>query len=55
MRLRIVNSKVLSPDTAMPAYYRTEGLNRVAPDKVGKTILSAQDVEDVLAYLMTLR
>lgn len=55
LRLKVVNPKVTAPGTIMPAYYRTEGLNHVAPDKVGKTILSAQDVEDIVAYLMTLR
>jgi sulfur-oxidizing protein SoxX len=39
----------------MPAFYRTEGLHRVMKDFDGKTILSAQEVEDVVAYLMTLK
>lgn len=55
MRLRIVNPKVLNPDTIMPAFYRSDGLNRVAKKFQGKTILTAQEVEDVVAYLMTLK
>lgn len=55
LRLRIVNPKKINPDTFMPAYYRTEGLHRVQKKWRGKTILSAQQVEDVIAYLMTLR
>jgi len=55
LRLRVVNPKVLNPDTMMPAFYRAEGLHRVAKDFQGQTILSAQEVEDVVAYLMTLK
>jgi sulfur-oxidizing protein SoxX len=55
LRLRIVNPKVLNPDTMMPAFYRTDGLHRVMEKFQDKTILSAQDVEDVIAYLMTLK
>jgi sulfur-oxidizing protein SoxX len=39
----------------MPAFYRTEGLNRVRPEFVGKPILTAQQVEDVVAFLATLK
>jgi sulfur-oxidizing protein SoxX len=55
LRLRIVDSGRLNAATIMPAYYRTEGLARVAPAWRGKTILSAEQIEDVVAYLMTLR
>ena len=54
LRLRLVNPKIVNPDTIMPAYYRTEGLHRVQKKWQGKTIISAQEVEDILAYLMTL-
>jgi L-cysteine S-thiosulfotransferase len=54
LRLRIVNSKALNPSTSMPAYYKVDGLARVAPEFAGKPILSAQEVEDVVAYLETL-
>jgi L-cysteine S-thiosulfotransferase len=39
----------------MPPYYRVDGLIRVAPAFVGKPILSAEQIEDVIAYLVTLR
>ena len=55
LRLRIVDSGRINPQTIMPGYYRTEGLARVAPPWRGKTILSAEQIEDVVAFLMTLR
>ena len=55
LRLRIVDASRLNPDTIMPSYYRTEGLNRVAPAFKDKPILDAQQVEDVVAFLTTLQ
>ena len=55
LRQRIVDSSRVIPTTIMPAYHRTEGLTRVAPAFRGKPVLSAQQIEDVVAYLMTLR
>ncbi len=55
IRLRIVDSKVLNPDTIMPAFYRNDGYERVLKKFQGKTMLSAQQVEDVVAYVMTLK
>lgn len=55
LRLRIADSTRLNPDTAMPAYYRTEGLDRVAAAYRDKPVLRAAEVEDVIAYLVTLR
>jgi L-cysteine S-thiosulfotransferase len=55
LRLRIVDSRRIDPASIMPAYYRTEGLTRVAAPFRGKPILGAQDVEDVVAFLSTLR
>ena len=55
LRLRIVDGSRLNADTIMPAYYRTDGLHRVARNFEGKTILSAAQVEDVVAYLVTLK
>ena len=51
----IVNSKNVFPDTIMPAFYVNEGFIRPREDFVGQSILSAQQVEDVVAYLMTLQ
>ena len=55
LRLRIVDASRLNPDTIMPPYYRVDGLNRVAPNFRGKPILTAEQIEDVVAYLMTLK
>jgi len=55
IRQRIVDSTKVNPQSIMPAYYRTEGLERVAPAYRGKTILSAEQIEDVVAYLTTLK
>ena len=55
IRLRIVNPKVVNPDTFMPAFYRKDGLHRVMKKFKGKTLLSAKQVEDLVAYTMTLK
>jgi L-cysteine S-thiosulfotransferase len=55
LRLRIVDASRLNPDTIMPPYYRTDGLARVARLFRGKPILTAEQIEDVVAFLETLR
>ncbi len=55
LRLRIVDASLIKPDTIMPPYYRVDGLERVAPSFQGKPILTAEQIEDVVAYLVTLR
>jgi L-cysteine S-thiosulfotransferase len=55
LRLRIVDSSAVSPGTIMPAYYRLDGLEQVAPAFRGRTVLTAEQIEDVVAFLMTLR
>jgi sulfur-oxidizing protein SoxX len=55
IRARIVDPSKSKPDTIMPAYYRKDGLTRVASAFRGKTILGAEQIEDVVAYLLTLR
>ena len=55
LRLRMVDASRLNPETIMPAYFRTEGLTRVARSFAGTPILTAEQVEDVVAFLATLR
>ena len=55
LRLRLVNPQHVNPDSIMPAYYRTEGLTRVGPRWRDRPILDAQQIEDVIAWLLTLK
>lgn len=55
IRLRVVDPTLLNPQAIMPAYYRTEGLLRVDPRYRGVPVLTAQEVEDVVAYLSALK
>ena len=55
IRLRIVDSTKLNPQSIMPAYYKSEGLARVAPAFRGKTVLTPEQIEDIVAYLTTLK
>ena len=55
IRLKIVEPGRINAATIMPAYFRTEGLTRVAPAVRGKTVLTAEQIEDVVAFLATLR
>jgi L-cysteine S-thiosulfotransferase len=55
LRLRLVDASRLNAATIMPSYYRVDGLNRVGPSWQGKPILTAEQIEDIVAYLVTLR
>lgn len=55
LRLRMVDASRFNPDTIMPAYYRADGLVRVGRNFTDKPILSAAEIEDIVAYLATLR
>ena len=55
LRLRLVDASHLNAATIMPSYYRVDGLTRVGASWRGKPILSAEQIEDIVAYLATLR
>jgi len=55
IRLRIVDESRIRPTTVMPAYYRVDGFTRVMPAYRGRPILTAEQVEDAVAFLVTLR
>ncbi|MBC7625103.1 MAG: sulfur oxidation c-type cytochrome SoxX [Aeromicrobium sp.] len=55
LRSRLIDSTSANADSIMPAYARTEGLTQVGQPWRGKPILSAQQIEDVVAYLVSLR
>lgn len=55
LRLRIADITRIKPDATMPSFHRTEGLKRVASAHAGKTVLSGQQVEDLVGYLVTLK
>ena len=55
LRLRLVDASRLNAATIMPSYYRVDGLDRVGTTWRGKPILSAEQIEDIVAYLVTLR
>ena len=55
LRLRLVDGRRLNPATIMPSYHRTDDLTRVAPALRGRPVLTAGEIEDVVAFLATLR
>ena len=55
LRLRLVDAARLNAETIMPSYFRTDGLQRVGTPWRGKPILSAEQIEDIVAYLAGLR
>ena len=55
IRLRLVDASSLNAATIMPSYYRIDGLSRVGRAWQGKPILTAEQIEDIVAYLVTLR
>jgi sulfur-oxidizing protein SoxX len=55
LRLRLVDAARLNPATIMPSYYRIDGLQRVAAAWRDRPMLTAGQIEDVVAYLTTLR
>jgi sulfur-oxidizing protein SoxX len=52
LRQRIADPRLINPETFMPAYYSTKGLQNVAKPLKGKTVLTQQSLEDIVAYLL---
>ena len=55
LRAHINDQSRFNPDTVMPPYGRTEGLREVAPQYRGKPLLTAEQIDDVVAFLLTLK
>ena len=55
LRLHLVDARRLNPASIMPAYYRADGFTRVASARLGQPLLAAQQIEDVVAFLATLK
>lgn len=55
LRQRLVDPQALNPNSVMPAFRRTEGLWRVTPDRRGQPLLSQEQIDDVVAFLATLK
>jgi sulfur-oxidizing protein SoxX len=55
IRFRVADARRLNPDSVMPSYFNTENRHRVAAAFEGRPILTATQIEDVVAYLATLR
>lgn len=55
LRARLVDPSRFNSISIMPAYYRSTGLNRVAPKFANQTILTGQEIEDVVAFLVSLQ
>ena len=55
LRLRLVDPYYLNPNSLMPSFFRKDGLMRIARQYSGKTILTAEQIEDVISWLLTLK
>jgi L-cysteine S-thiosulfotransferase len=55
IRYRLVDQSRLNVETLMPAYHRIDGFTRVAPRFRNRPVFSAQEIEDVVAWLATLK
>jgi L-cysteine S-thiosulfotransferase len=53
LRRRIADPKTFDPESMMPVFGQMQGLNRVARDRIGKSILDDAQIDDIVAYLLT--
>ena len=54
LRFRLVEPRALNPKTIMPSYWQKSGFSQLDRDYEGKSVYTAQELEDVIAYLLTL-
>ena len=54
LRARIMDASRFNPGTIMPTYYKAQNLQRVAPKFIGQSLLNEQEIEDVVAFLVSL-
>ena len=55
LRVRVADITRVYPDSVMPTFHRTEGLRRVSKPHEGKPVLDSQQLEDVVAWLGSLK
>ena len=55
IRLRVIDSKLINPESIMPSYFKKINYARTPKVFLNKTILSAQEVEDIVEYLYSLK
>jgi sulfur-oxidizing protein SoxX len=55
LKARIVDASRVNPKTVMPPYGRTQGLYQVAAQYRGKPLLTPEQIDDVVAFLLTLK
>ena len=55
LRLRVIDSKAINPDSIMPSYFKKIKFERTPEEFLNKTILSVQEVEDLVEYLYSLK
>jgi sulfur-oxidizing protein SoxX len=55
LRERVIDASRFNAKTVMPPYGRTEGLHDVASQYRGKPVLTPEQIDDVVAFLLTLK
>ena len=55
IRIRIIDARLINPDTIMPSYFKILKYPRTPESFLGKTILTAEEVEHLVEYLYSLK